>query len=89
MVSLFQRFALSACCLILIPHASAQVLYGSIVGAVTDASSAAIPGATVAIHQRETGQSRQTVTNQTGGFQFSTCPRALTTSRSPRPVFKK
>jgi hypothetical protein len=68
----FVRAALLICCLSAPPQAGSQVLYGSIVGAVTDSSSSAVPTATVEIHQRETGQSRHTLTNQNGGFQFST-----------------
>jgi len=42
--------------------ASAQVLYGSLVGTVTDESGAAVPGATVTITHHETNASRETVT---------------------------
>jgi hypothetical protein len=48
----------------------AQVLYGSIVGAVTDASGLAVPGATVKITQTETNQARETTTNETGAYTF-------------------
>lgn len=50
----------------------AQILYGSIVGNVTDASNAAVPGATVVITNKETSQSRETVTNDSGGYSFPT-----------------
>lgn len=49
---------------------SAQVLYGSLVGNVTDATGAAIPGATVTAAHRETGASRETVSDATGGYRF-------------------
>ena len=51
--------------------ASAQVLYGSIVGTATDSSGLAVPGATVKITQTETNQSRETTTSETGGYTFS------------------
>ena len=38
--------------------ADAQVLYGSIVGNVTDSTGAAVPGATVTIEQAETKLTR-------------------------------
>src|SRR5262245_21212563 len=50
----------------------AQVLYGSIVGNVTDESGGAVPGATVTITHRETGASRDTVTDSAGFYRFPT-----------------
>jgi hypothetical protein len=51
--------------------ADAQVLYGSIVGSVTDASQASVPGAAViAIHQ-ETNLARETTTHRDGGYRFA------------------
>ena len=44
----------------------AQVLYGSIVGTVTDESNLAVPGATVTITHAETNQARETTSNETG-----------------------
>jgi hypothetical protein len=49
----------------------AQVLYGSIVGSVTDSSDLAVPGATVKITQTETNQSRETVSSETGAYAFA------------------
>ena len=54
--------------------AEAQVLFGSIVGNVTDSSGAAVPDATVKVTQRETNESREVKTNETGGFVLSTLP---------------
>src|SRR5215471_10748686 len=56
------------------PQVEAQVLYGSIVGAVTDASNAAVPEAAVRITHRETNQSRVASTNDAGGYSFPTIP---------------
>jgi len=48
--------------------ASAQVLYGSLVGAVTDPTNAAIPKATVTVTNTATGLTRQVVTDETGYY---------------------
>ncbi len=52
----------------------AQVLYGSIVGNVTDPSDAPVPAATVTITSLETNQSRQAATNEAGVYDFPTIP---------------
>lgn len=49
-----------------------QVLYGSIVGNVRDASGAAVPDAVVTITNKETNQVRTTTTNQEGGYNLPT-----------------
>ena len=54
--------------------AKAQVLYGSIVGNTMDASNAPVPGALVTITSSETSQSRETRTNEAGGYIFPTVP---------------
>ena len=48
--------------------AVAQVLYGSIVGNVTDAQGGAVPGATVTIVNKETNLTRETTTNEEGNY---------------------
>jgi hypothetical protein len=48
----------------------AQVLYGSIVGTVTDEANLAVPGATVTITHAETNQARETTSNETGNYSF-------------------
>ncbi len=50
--------------------ARAQVLYGTLVGAVQDASGAAVPGATVTITNTDNNQARQAVTGDTGAYNF-------------------
>ncbi|MBM3810507.1 MAG: hypothetical protein FJW20_02610 [Acidimicrobiia bacterium] len=59
------------------PAASAQVLYGSLVGNVTDSSGGAIASAKVSITQTATGFSRDTRTNDAGQFQFPTVPAGI------------
>jgi hypothetical protein len=54
------------------PALVAQVLYGSIVGTVRDATAAVLPGATVTITHNETKATRETATDETGSYRFST-----------------
>src|SRR5689334_17006860 len=56
------------------PPLRAQVLYGTLVGSVTDASGAALPGATVTIEQTETKLTRELVTDATGAYHFTAVP---------------
>jgi len=51
--------------------AGAQVLYGSIVGNVTDSTGGALPGATVTITHQETRRTRETTTNAEGRYTFT------------------
>ncbi|MCC7155844.1 MAG: TonB-dependent receptor [Bryobacterales bacterium] len=71
-------------------QATAQILYGSIVGNVTDPSNAPVPGATVSITQIETNQNRTATTNNAGQFTFSTVPggtyEVKVTSQGFRPM---
>jgi hypothetical protein len=59
-------FLASACSLV--PTAEAQVLYGSVVGAVQDPSGAVVPNAQVTITNRETGQTREGNTDAQGNY---------------------
>jgi hypothetical protein len=54
------------------PSAIAQVLYGSLVGNITDDTGGALPGATVTITHTETGATHEAVTDNAGAFRFST-----------------
>ena len=56
------------------PIAHAQVLYGSLVGNVTDSTGGALPGATVTIEQSETQFKRDAVTDSAGGYNFNAVP---------------
>jgi hypothetical protein len=51
--------------------ARAQILYGSIVGVITDAQGAHVPGATVTIVNRETNLTREAVTDAQGSYSFT------------------
>src|SRR5262245_1712185 len=48
--------------------AGAQVLYGSLVGNVTDQNGAVVAGASVTITNKGTGQMREAVTNADGEY---------------------
>src|SRR5262245_8464207 len=52
----------------------AQVLSGSIVGQVADASGAVVPEASVKITHRETNQGRSSTTGANGEFSFPSLP---------------
>jgi hypothetical protein len=52
--------------------ANAQVLYGSLVGNVTDDTGAAVPGATVIITQAQTQVKREMVSDENGAYRFQT-----------------
>ena len=53
---------------------SAQVLYGSIVGTVTDQSNAVVPRARVKVTNSATGLSREAETDSTGYYSISNLP---------------
>jgi hypothetical protein len=69
-------------------QASAQVLYGSLVGTVTDSSSASVAGCSVRITQTETNQSRQIVTNDSGGYSFFSVPAGTYQVEISKPGFQ-
>jgi hypothetical protein len=52
--------------------AQAQILYGGLVGNVTDSTDAAVPGAKVTIHHAATGARREATTNEAGLYRFAT-----------------
>lgn len=54
--------------------ASAQVLYGSIVGTLTDQSGAVVPKAAVSVTNSSTGLSRRATTDNAGYYSISTLP---------------
>src|SRR5262245_43046562 len=52
------------------PRANSQVLYGTLVGTITDQSSAVIPSAVVVITHQGTGQTRETKADAEGRYRF-------------------
>lgn len=55
----------------------AQVLYGSIVGTVTDGTGALVPNAAVKVVQTETNLVRETTTDSEGGYKVTTLPAGI------------
>src|SRR6266508_847729 len=68
---------------------AAQVLYGTIVGNVTDASGAAVPGATVTITNKLTNVSRETITNEVGSYTLSNVLAGMYTVKVNLTGFKE
>ena len=60
--------AVLSLCFLHTPLASGQVLYGALVGTVTDPSGAVVPGATVVATGKDNGQVRQDKTDSGGRF---------------------
>ena len=75
------------------PVASAQVLYGSIVGTVTDPTRAVVANATVTVKNTSTGLSRQVSADETGYYTIQNLPQGtydLSVSSSGfRPIAQK
>src|SRR5262245_51955323 len=68
--------------------ALSQVARGTIVGTVSDASGAVIPGVSVTVTHTGTNQSRQTVTNEQGNFETSLLPIGQYRVTAELPGFK-
>src|SRR5205809_2698971 len=68
--ALFAALAVALLVGALAGRSDAQVLYGSIVGNVADASKSAVPGAAVTIVHKETNLAREGVTGSDGGYRF-------------------
>lgn len=64
--------SLGIICLILTVAAYGQVLYGSLTGAITDASGAAVVGAKVQAQNGATGVAQEAITDSSGLYRFTT-----------------
>src|SRR5437899_11159118 len=71
--------ALSFLIAILAKPARAQVLYGSVSGAITDQTGAVVPAAQVSISSDSTGLKRQAVTDATGSYRILDLPEGTYT----------
>jgi hypothetical protein len=82
-------FALVTMCLG-INQASAQVLYGSLTGTVTDTTGAVVPDVSVVITSESTGEVRTTTASATGDYAFhNVLPGPYTVSVNPTANFAK
>src|SRR5215217_151555 len=70
------------------PHATAQVLYGSVIGDVKDATGAALPGTTLVITNRGTGLTRQAATDGAGHFNFTDLPAGVYSLKASLQSFR-
>jgi len=68
--------------------ARAQVLYGSIIGNVKDASGAAVAGAAVRLTGADSRQPREAVTNSEGGYDFATVVPGSYELKVSKPGFR-
>jgi hypothetical protein len=71
-----------------VPAASAQVLYGSLVGGVTDPSGAVVPNAAVVITNKTTGLKRESVADDSGRFALLNVPSGVYDMRVTRNGFR-
>ncbi|MFN7996238.1 MAG: carboxypeptidase regulatory-like domain-containing protein [Bryobacteraceae bacterium] len=84
----FPAILLIAAALLFSSRASAQVLYGSIVGNVTDANGAVIPTAAVTATNQDTGVSSSAITDHAGTYQFITLQPGIYTVKVAVTGFK-
>src|ERR1035437_11193545 len=59
---------LAVLCAVNVRPATGQVLYGSLIGTITDQSDSVIPGATVTVTSKETGLSKEASTDIGGRY---------------------
>lgn len=90
MLAPYRRLAKVAAILLLIGlPAKTQVLYGSLVGGVSDPSGSAVPTATVSITNLETSAARTISVDGEGRFTLSNLQPGLYTLRVSAPGFRK
>jgi hypothetical protein len=68
--------------------AQAQVLYGSIVGNVKDATGAVVPRAIVTITNKGTNLTRDAITDESGAYSLTDLPTGTYTLKISQPGFK-
>src|SRR5439155_7454414 len=67
-VSFSALLVVALLCSVSIPRASAQAVYGSILGTVTDPQGAAVVGAKVSVTDQNKGTTAETTTNESGNY---------------------
>src|SRR5205085_11931928 len=72
----------------LVSPAQAQVLYGSIIGTVTDQSGGAVPNATVTITSKETAAARSETTGPDGRYLFGNVQPGTYDVKATSPGFR-
>jgi len=70
-VSFSALLVVALLCSVSIPRASAQAVYGSILGTVTDPQGAAVVGAKVTVTDQNKGTTQETTTNESGNYSVS------------------
>ena len=60
----------SLMCALATPSVEAQYTTGTIAGAVADSTGAEVPGATITLRNSETGETRRSITDASGGYIF-------------------
>lgn len=78
-----------ALCFSFQPTASAQTLYGSLVGTITDPSGAVVPNASVVATNVGTGQTRQDTSDQSGRYNIVNLQPGTYTVDVTAPGFRK
>src|SRR5689334_8817772 len=81
--------ALSALLLVTAGLVYSQAVNGSLLGAITDASGAAVPNAKVTATETNTGISRTAQTNESGNYTFSDLPPGTYTVAVEQAGFKR
>ncbi|HKC85489.1 MAG TPA: carboxypeptidase regulatory-like domain-containing protein, partial [Blastocatellia bacterium] len=66
--------AILLCLAVVAGKARAQVLYGSVIGVVTDTAGSSVSGATVRLTNTGTNQTRETTSDENGNFIFTSTP---------------
>lgn len=86
----FRRFSLGLAVLLsAVTPVSAQTVYGSIVGTVTDASGAAIPGANVTLTNLGTNEPKSALSDNNGNYTFVNLLPGSYGIAVEKPAFKK
>ena len=74
---------------LLCPALMAQRTTGTIVGTVTDATGAVVPGAEITLTNLDTGASRSVLTSDTGAYALTSLPPGLYRLQATLPGFKE